>query len=159
MDTHPQGAQDDGAEFLPQGRTVAFNGEQVIVAPLCVQQAIQISRVLKQVLPALDRIQTLLGAQDSPAADADTAGIVVELLADYGDPLTEGIAIAIGKPEAFVRESRDFGGLFGLVAAVIGVNADFFARQAAPRLAGLHNAAAGGDGAMPSTPSAAPATH
>lgn len=158
MDTNRNAApQDDGAEFLPVARTVRFNGEDITVQPLDVLQVIQVSRSLKAVLPALDRVQALLGAaQDAPGKEE--AAIVVELLADYGEPLTEGIAHAIRKPVAFVRQSQDFAGLFALFSAVLGVNADFFARQVGPFLAGLRAAPAPGAGPTPSTDSAAPGT-
>lgn len=155
-------AQEDGAEFIPQAHTVRFNGEDITVAPLNVLQVIQVSRALKAVLPALDRVQQLLVARDGAMAQpgADEIAIVVELLADYGEPLTEGIALCIGKPLDFVRGASDFAGLFALIAAIVRVNVDFFGQQAGPHLAGLRSAvAAHGDGATPSTPSAAPATH
>lgn len=153
-------AQEDGAEFIPQAHVVRFNGEDITVEPLDVLQVIQVSRALKAVLPALDRAQVLLGADAAGAeAGADEVALVVELLADYGEPLTEGIAMAIRKPVDFVRRAKDFAGLIALVGAVMRVNVDFFAHQVAPSLAGLRAAVANGDGPMPSTPSSLPATH
>jgi len=151
-------AQEDGAEFIPQTRTVRFSGEDIAVAPLNVLQVIQVSRALKAVLPALDRVQPLLGDGAAAQPGVEEVGIVVELLADYGEPLTEGIALCIGKPVDYVRGANDFAGLFALIAAIIRVNVDFFGQQAGPHLAGLRAAVGNGDGLMPSTPCAVPAT-
>lgn len=154
-------AQEDGAEFIPQAHAVRFNDEEITVAPLNVMQVIQVSRAMKAVLPALDRVQALLGTGDGamPELGTDEIAIVVELLADYGEPLTEGIALCIGKPVDFVRGANDFAGLFALIAAIVRVNVDFFGQQAGPHLAGLLGAAAQpGHGPTPSTPSSAPAT-
>lgn len=124
--------------------------------PLAVMQAIQIGRVLKQVLPSLDRLAPLL--QDGELSGKDM-GLLVELLADYGEPLTEAVAIATGLPLQDVQGSRDIAGLIGVIAAIVRVNVDFFAQQAAPHLAGLRNAAAAdGAGPTPSTPLSTPAT-
>ncbi|MDQ3160592.1 MAG: hypothetical protein M3Q51_06160 [Pseudomonadota bacterium] len=174
MDTNKQAQQvrpgavveldpDETAQaFIPLQNAVAFAGEEITIKPLSVMQVIQISRAMKQVLPALDRVQELMEFHQDGVTETsnEEIGLIVELLADYGEPLTEGIAIAIGKPVAFVREANDFAGLFGLVAAVVRINADFFAQQVGPRLAGLRTAAAAsGDGPMPSTALSAAATH
>lgn len=157
MTTTAAPAEDDtAAAFIPQAETLTFNGQAITVQPLSVMQAIQIGRVLKQVLPALDRLAPLL--QDG-ALGGDDLGLLVELLADYGEPLTEAVAIATGLPLKDVQGSRDIAGLIGLVAAVIRGNASFFGQQVAPHLAGLRNAAAAnGASPTPSTPSSAPAT-
>jgi hypothetical protein len=162
MNNTPQSpADDDTAQaFIPATAAVQFAGQEITVQPLTVLQVIQISRTLKQVLPALDQLQVLLGSDGALAEPgADEIGLVVSLLADYGEPLTEGIAIAIGKPVAFVHGANDVAGLVALVAAIVRVNASFFAQQVGPRLAGLRNAAANGDGPMPCTDSAAAVTH
>jgi len=160
INTQPQAEDDTAQAFIPAAASLQFAGEEITVKPLTVMQVIQISRSLKQVLPALDSLQGLLGREDALAEPgADEIGLVVSLLADYGEPLTEGIAIAIGKPVAFVRNADDFAGLFSLVAAVVRVNSDFFAQQVGPRLAGLRSAPANGGGPMPSTDSAAAITH
>ena len=162
MDTNkqPAPADDSGEAFLTNETIVPFAGERITVKPMTVLQIIQVSRALKQVLPAMDQLQELLGATGGDTEPgAKEAGLVVSLLADYGEPLTEGIAIAIGKPVDFVRGADDFVGLFALVAAVVRVNAGFFAQQAGPHLAGLLTAVALGGGPMQSTASSAPATH
>ena len=154
------GAEDDtAAAFIPTSRTLPFAGEQITLKPLNVLQVIQISTVLKQVLPALDNVQALLARFDSDEeAGAEEIALVVSLLADYGMPLTEGVAIAIGKPVAFVQEADDFAGLVTLIAAIVRINFQFFLQQVGPRLAGLQ-LAANGDGPMPLAPLSPPATH
>ena len=157
MTTPAAPAEDDtAAAFIPQAETLTFNGQAITVQPLSVMQAIQIGRVLKQVLPALDRLAPLL--QDGELG-GDDLGLLVELLADYGEPMTEAVAIATGLPLQDVQGSRDIAGLIGLIAAVIRGNVSFFAQQVAPHLAGLRNAAAAnGASPTPSTPLSAPAT-
>ena len=162
MDNNPKDpAQDDAAAFIPTEQVVHFAGREITVRPLNVLQAIKLSQTLKSVLPALDRMQALLASTDTAnaAPGTDELGIVVELLADYGEPLTEGIAIATATPVAVIHQANDIAGLVTLIATVVRVNADFFARQVAPHLGDLRNAAAPGAGLMPSTASSAPATH
>lgn len=148
---------DTAAAFIPEAQALTFNGQAITVQPLEVMQAILIGRVLKQVLPSLDRLAPLL--QDSEQGDVDV-GLLVELLADYGEPMTEAVAIATGLPLKDVQGSRDIAGLIGVIAAIVRVNVDFFAQQVAPYLADLRNAAAAnGAGPTPSTPLSAPGTH
>ena len=162
MDTKPKSAEDDTAHaFLPVARSVQFNGQDLTVDTLDVLQIIKISGTLKKVLPALDHVQALM---DRPGADlaepgAAELGIVVELLADYGEPLTEAVAIAIRRPLAEVQGSKDVTGLVELIFAIVKVNADFFVHQAGPRLAALRERLASGGGLTPSTVLSAPATH
>lgn len=157
MTTTAAPAEDDtAAAFIPQAETLTFNGQAITVQPLAVMQAIQIGRVLKQVLPSLDRMAPLLQEGELEGEDL---GLLVELLADYGEPMTEAVAIATGLPLQDVQGSRDLAGLIGLIAAVIRGNVSFFAQQVAPHLAGLRNAAAAnGASPTPSTPLSAPAT-
>ena len=157
MTTTAAPAEDDtAAAFIPQAETLTFNGQPLTVQPLTVLQAIQIGRVLKQVLPALDSLAPLLQGGE---LGGDDLGLLVQLLADYGEPLTEAVAIATGLPLKDVQGSRDMAGLIGLIAAVIRGNASFFAQQVAPLLAGLRNVAGNGASPTPSTPLSAPGTH
>ena len=158
MTTTAAPAEDDtAAAFIPQAETLTFNGQAITVQPLAVMQAILIGRLLKQVLPSLDRLAPLL--KDGELG-SDDLSLLVELLADYGEPMTEAVAIATGLPLKDVQGSRDIAGLIGVIAAIVRVNVDFFAQQVAPHLAGLRNAAAAnGAGPTPSTPLSAPGTH
>ncbi len=162
MDTKPQTAEDDTAQaFIPVARTVSFNGQQVTVDTLDVLQVIKISGTLKKLLPALEHVQSLLDRPDTDLADPGAAelGIVIELLADYGEPLTEAVAIAIRRPLVEVQGSKDITGLVELIFAIVKVNADFFVQQAGPRLGALRDGLASGDGRTPSTALSVPATH
>ena len=154
--TSTQPEDPTAAAFIPEVQQLTFNGIAIDVRPLDVLQTIRISRSLKQVLPALDKLAPLLDEQGDTQAHLE---LLVELLADFGEPLTEAVAIATGLPLKDVQGSRDMAGLIGVIAAIVRVNTDFFVHQVAPYLAGLRSAAvAGGAGLTPSTPSSAPAT-
>lgn len=175
MDTHPQGAQDDGAEFIPQPREVYFAGECIVVEEFDVLQTIRLIQQLKAVMASVrsgalpvDRMKELLdkvadGEDEDEAKpfdlDENDLDLVVSLLAEFGEPLTQAVAIAIRKPVDFVQSSKDYVGLVRLVIAIAKVNVSFFAQQASALLADLKAVAAPvGHGPMPSTPSSAPAT-
>ena len=154
--TSNQPEDSTAAAFMPEVQQLTFNGSAIEVHPLNVLQAIQISRSLKQVLPALDKLAPLL-VEDG--GDGTDVALLVELLADFGEPLTEAVAIATGLQLKDVQGSRDMAGLIDVIAAIVRVNTDFFVQQVAPYLAGLRNAAAAsGAGLTPSIPSSAPAT-
>lgn len=144
------------AAFVPEVQSLTFNGSAIDVRPLDVLQAIRISRILKQVLPALDKLAPLLADGGDDGADV---ALLVELLADFGEPLTEAVAIATGLPLKDVQGSRDMAGLIGVITAIVRVNLHFFVQQVAPHLAGLRNAAAAsGAGLMPSPVLSQPGT-
>lgn len=160
MTQNTQAAPEDttAAALIDSPATVHFHGEDIAIRPLTVMQVIQVSRAFKQLLPALDIMGPLLGGADD-ALGEDALPAIVELLADYGEPLTEAVALCINKPASFVQDTDDIGGLIALIAAVIKANADFFGQRAGPHLAGLREKLPAGTGAMPSTPLSAPATH
>ncbi len=117
----------------PQPVTVKFRGEDVAVLPLLLHQWPPFMRHLKPMLPQLSAALVALES----GQDAAIGMLVVDLLAEHGEQLFEAIGIAIAKPAAWVSETDDMGGLIELVTAIVAVNGDFFARQVAPRLAGL----------------------
>lgn len=173
MDTHPQGAQDDGAEFIPQAREVTFAGERIVIEEFDVLQTIKLIQQLKAVMASVrsgalpvDRIKALFdkvadGDEGDEAFDLDAndLDLAVSLLAEFGEPLTQAVAIAIRKPVSFVQSAKDFVGLVRLVITVAKVNASFFAQQASALLADLDAVVAPvGRGQTLSTPSSAPAT-
>lgn len=159
MDKQTAPAEDDsGSAFLPETQELTFNGAPITIAPLGVLKVIRITQVLKRVLPALDSVNTLL--EKGEDLGIDDAGLIVSLLADYGEPLLEAVAIATDVPLQDVQTSTDAAGLVRVIAAIIRVNYDFFAQQAAPYLAGLRSGAAeSGDGKTPSTGSSTPGIH
>lgn len=147
------------AAFVPEVQSLTFNGAAIEVRSLDVLQTIRIIRILKQVLPALPALDKLAPLLADGGDDGADAALLVELLADFGEPLTEAVAIATGLPLQDVQGSRDMAGLIGVIAAIVRVNTDFFVHQVAPYLAGLRSAVVvGGAGLTPSTPSSAPAT-
>lgn len=117
----------------PQPAIATFRGESVQVCPLVLGKWPAFLRHLKPMLPQL---AGALGALDA-GQDGAVGMLVVDLIAEHGDALYEAVALAIDKPVAFVRDTDDIGGLIEVVTAMVAVNADFFARQVAPRLAGL----------------------
>lgn len=157
MTTDTSAIDDDTvAAFTPQSHAVSFNEQTIEIQPLSVLQVIKISRSLKQVLPALDRIAPLLAEGE---LGVDEVGLLVQLLADYGEPLTEAVAVATGLALHDIQGSHDMAGLISVIAAIVRVNTDFFAQQAVPHLAGLRSAAAAnGAGPTPSTRLSAQAT-
>lgn len=167
-------AQEDGAEFIPQPREVTFAGERIVIEEFDVLQTIRLIQQLKAVMASVrsgalpvDRMKALfdkMADDDGEASqpfdlDANDLELAVSLLAEFGEPLTQAVAIAIRKPVAFVQSSKDFVGLVRLIIAIAKVNASFFAQQASALLADLKAVAAPiGHGQTPSTPSSAPAT-
>lgn len=152
-------SQDESLAVLedPQPATVTFRGEPIAVAPLLLQKWPPFLRHLKPMLPQLGGAYTALDAGN----DAAVGMIVVDLLAEHGEDLFAAIGIAIDKPAEWVADTDDVGGLIELVTAIVAVNGDFFARQVAPRLAGLpmQLRTLTGTGQTPSVSSPAPVSH
>lgn len=168
-------AQEDGAEFIPQAHEVTFAGERIVIEEFDVLQTIRLIQQLKAVMASVrsgalpvDRMKALLdkvadgdeGDEPKPFdLDANDLDLAVSLLAEFGEPLTQAVAIAIRKPVAFVQSAKDFVGLVRLIIAIAKVNASFFAQQASALLADLKAVVAPvGHGPTPSIPSSVPAT-
>ena len=121
--------------LIPAGADVLIAGEALTIRPLKVGQ-----------LPAFLRAIT-------PVMQSLTAGEIdwLALFGERGHDLLTAIAIAIGKPRAWVDELAADEALL-LAAKVIEVNADFFTRTVIPKLDGLF-AAVERTAAAGSTPS------
>ena len=121
--------------LIPAGADVVIAGEALTIRPLKVGQ-----------LPAFLRAIT-------PVMQSLTAGEIdwLALFGERGHDLLTAIAIAIGKPRAWVDELAADEALL-LAAKVIEVNADFFTRTVIPKLDGLF-AAVERTAAAGSTPS------
>jgi hypothetical protein len=182
MNNNNHAAEDDtAAAFIPAPRSVEFNGAEIVIDTFDVLQTIRLIQQLKGVLVRvregalpLDRIQALIGKiVDAPEEDEEASAdfdltaaemeLVISLLSEFAEPITELVAIAIRKPVAFVQSSKDFTGLIRLCIAIGKVNASFFGQQASALLADLRSVGAtnpaSGAGLTPSTASAASATH
>ena len=131
--------------LVPAGIELSVAGEQISVKPLKVGQMPAFLRVISPVMKHLS------------AGEIDW----LELFGERGDDLLTAIAIAVGKPRAWIDELAADEAML-LAAKVIEVNADFFTRTVMPRLdgalaAGLKTsapdqvAAAATAGSMPSS--------
>ena len=85
-----------------------------------------------------DKVKKSVARAISPAMQQLTAPEIdwLALFGERGDDLLTAIAIAAGKPRAWVNELAADEALL-LAAKVIEVNADFFTRTVIPRLDGL----------------------
>src|SRR5262245_57217814 len=110
--------------LIPQSVELTINGELLAIKPLKVGQMPAFLRAISPVM------------QQLTASEIDW----LALFGERGDDLLSAIAIAVGKPRAWVNELAADEAIL-LAAKVIEVNADFFARTVIPRLEGLFAAA------------------
>lgn len=122
--------------LVPQATEVTIGGETVRITPLRVGQ---LPGFLRAISPVMQQISS---------ADIDW----LSLFGERGDDLLSAIAIAVGKPRAWVDELAADEAIL-LAAKVIEVNADFFTRTVMPRLDGV--LAAGVKAPEPKPPNAA----
>ncbi len=122
---------DELDKLVPAGIEVCVAGETLKLLPLKVGQ---LPAFLRAVSPVLQQLRS---------TEIDWLG----LFADRGDDLLSAIAIAVGKPRAWVDALAADEALL-LAAKVVEVNADFFSRRVIPRVeqlfAGLQKPAAAG---------------
>ena len=106
--------------LIPQAVELVIDGEPLAIKPLKVGQMPAFLRAISPVMQQIggDGIDWLA------------------LFGERGDDLLSAIAIAVGKPRAWVDE-LDADEAILLAAKVIEVNADFFTRTVLPRLDGL----------------------
>lgn len=110
--------------LIPQSIELVIDGEPLAIKPLKVGQMPGFLRAISPVM------------QQLTASDIDW----LALFGERGDDLLSAIAIAVGKPRAWVDELAADEAIL-LAAKVIEVNADFFARTVIPKLDGLFTAA------------------
>lgn len=122
-------ANEDIAAFDPPTLDVEFDGATITVRTLTVLQAIQVSKHVKTIAPAIARLHSSAG---EPALE-----MVPELLADHGEAILEAVSIATRIPLHQLQNTSDFGGLIALVVACIRLNVDFFAQRVGPVLVDL----------------------
>jgi len=106
--------------LIPQAVELVIDGEPLAIKPLKVGQ---MPAFLRAITPVMQQI----------------GGDGIDWLAlfgERGDDLLSAIAIAVGKPRAWVDELV-VDEVILLVAKVIKVNADFFTRTVIPKLDGL----------------------
>jgi len=124
--------------LIPQGIELVIDGEPLAVKPLKVGQ---LPAFLRAISPVMQQLTV-------PAIDW------LGLFGRHGDDLLTAVAIAVGKPRAWVDELAADEAIL-LAAKVIEVNADFFTRTVLPRLDGLfvqaRDLSPAGAGSMPSS--------
>jgi hypothetical protein len=106
--------------LVPQAVEVVIGGETVWLSPLKVGQ---LPGFLRAISPVMQQISS---------ADIDW----LSLFSERGDDLLSAIAIAVGKPRAWVDDLAADEAIL-LAAKVIEVNADFFTRTVMPKLDGV----------------------
>ena len=106
--------------LVPQGIELVIDGEPLVIKPLKVGQ---LPGFLRAISPVMQQISS---------TEIDW----LALFGERGDDLLSAIAIAVGKPRAWVDELAADEAIL-LAAKVIEVNADFFTRTVMPRLDGL----------------------
>jgi hypothetical protein len=113
-------AMSDLETLIPQAVELVIDGETLAIKPLKVGQ---MPAFLRAITPVMQQI----------------GGDGIDWLAlfgERGDDLLTAIAIAVGKPRAWVDELAADDAIL-LAAKVIEVNADFFTRTVIPNLDGL----------------------
>lgn len=125
----------DLEQLIPQAVEITLAGEAVAIKPLKIGQ---MPAFLRAITPVMQQI----------------SGDGIDWLAlfgEHGDDLLTAVAIAVGKPRAWVDDlSADEAIL--LAAKVLEVNADFFTRAVMPKLDGLFaHASTETDGSTPSS--------
>jgi len=106
--------------LVPQVAELVIDGEPLLIKPLKVGQ---LPGFLRAISPVMQQIS---------ATEIDW----LALFGERGDDLLSAIAIAVGKPRAWVDELAADEAIL-LAAKVIEVNADFFTRTVMPRLDGV----------------------
>ena len=106
--------------LVPQGIELVIDGEPMVIKPLKVGQ---LPGFLRAISPVMQQISS---------TEIDW----LALFGERGDDLLSAIAIAVGKPRAWVDELAADEAIL-LAAKVIEVNADFFTRTVMPRLDGV----------------------
>ncbi|HRQ47772.1 MAG TPA: hypothetical protein PK725_12535 [Rhodocyclaceae bacterium] len=113
-------------DLIAEPRTVPAGGREIPVRPLSPRQ-------LPAFVAAVRPLQAALGG----LALNDLQGErLLDLVERHTDHVIQAVAIATRQPEAFIGDEIGLDALVVLAAAVIEVNADFFARRVAPEMIG-----------------------
>lgn len=114
----------------PAGKDVQVGAETVTIKPIKFGQLPQASRLL---LPLSKQITAAFKGTGELTL-AETAGLLVELMADGGEDLLTALSFFIGKPREWFDTLENDEGL-EILNAVFEVNADFFSRRVLPMFA------------------------
>ncbi|WP_247539099.1 DUF6631 family protein [Ralstonia pseudosolanacearum] len=126
---------DDLDKLVPQPAELSVGGETLTIQPLKVGR---LPAFLRAISPTLQQLK---------APQIDWLALFIE----HGDDLLQAVAVAVGKPRAWVDALAADEAIL-LAAKVVEVNADFFTRTVLPRLDGLIGQVVGParSGSMPS---------
>lgn len=116
-------AMSDLETLIPQAVDLVVRDESLAIKPLKVGQMPAFLRAISPVM------------QQLTASEIDW----LALFGERGDDLLSAIAIAVGKPRAWVDELAADEAIL-LAAKIIEVNADFFTQTVIPKLDGLFSA-------------------
>lgn len=131
----------DSLEVIaPRVLQVAFRGEQLEVGPLTIDQ---LPLLIRKARPLVEAVLDM-----DVSADSELLGLVMELIENQAGPLTEAIAIAVGRERAFIGAGT-LDEFTRLSLAVFEVNQDFFLKTLAPRLVRAWAASKAAPGAGP----------
>ena len=121
--------------LIPAGAEVVIAGEALTIRPLKVGQ---LPAFLRTITPVICRI---------------TGGEIdwLALFGERGNDLLSAVAIAVGKPRAWIDELTADEALV-LAAKVIEINADFFTRTVMPKVEGLFAQVARAPATVPEGP-------
>ncbi|QOK95196.1 hypothetical protein HF909_01155 [Ralstonia pseudosolanacearum] len=123
-------------QLIPQPAKLTVGGEALVILPLKVGR---LPAFLRAISPTLQQLQ---------APQIDWLSLFIE----HGDDLLQAVAVAVGKPRAWVDALAADEAIL-LAAKVVEVNADFFTRTVLPRLDGLIGQVVSGPAPSGSTPS------
>lgn len=118
--------------LVPQAIELVVGGEPLAIQPLKVGQLPGFVRAISPVL------QPLMGGSGMNSTGSGIDWLT--LLGTHGDDLLAAVAIAVGKPRAWVDDLAADEAIL-VAAKVIEVNADFFTRAVLPQLDSLFGAA------------------
>lgn len=108
--------------IVAEPRIVRAAGRDIAVRPLTPRQ---LPRFIAAIRP-------LQGALAGRSLDELAGAGLVELAAEHAEAVIAAVAIATRQDEAVIGDELDLAELLDLAAAVIEVNADFFARRVVP---------------------------
>lgn len=137
----------------PPPGVVMFRGERLAIQPLALGQLPRFSRLVRPI------VEDFVAGNEAWNLSDDV--MVAEVLEKHGEAIIEAVAIASGRPQAFIADNRNAAELLDLAHRVVEVNHDFFSRTVRAAMLGqsLARTVPTSDGLATSTTSSVPATH
>lgn len=113
--------------LIPEAETVIVGGEAIVINEFNTKQTLQALAAAFQLIEALE---------------GKGEATIAQIFSAAPDAVLQIVAVAVGKPVAYVEALRPSDTL-ALVAAIIKVNKPFFTNEVLPKLAGLGGLFAG----------------